>query len=277
MHMLDITTKNIVIGVMILVAVAVVYWMVVGLQPSESGTLSAPETSTEEAASEMVVEPLLTPIEHASFILTWGDEVLYFDPVGEVTDYDAYPAPTAIFITDIHGDHLNKDVIGALMKDGVDLIVPMAVKDELPTDLAMRASVMENGGVRTLRDITVTAVPMYNLPGESEKFHEKGRGNGYLLERDGYTVYNAGDTAGTPEMKALTDIDMAFVPMNLPYTMNVDDAAEAVLAFAPKVVYPFHYRGPDGLSDVEGFKSKVNAANPDIEVRLASWYPQKTE
>ncbi len=273
--MLDIATKKVGIGFVALIAVVLVYWITIASKTEETTAVVAEVPSDVDV--EMQTEPEVTPIEHASFILTWGDEVIYFDPVGDIGDYTQYPVPTAILITDIHGDHFNKDVIGALLTEGMDLIVPTAVKDELPTDLAMRASVMENGGVLTLRDITVTAVPMYNLPGGSEKFHAKGRGNGYLLERDGYTIYNAGDTAGTPEMKALTDIDMAFIPMNLPYTMNVDEAADAVIAFAPKVVYPFHYRGPDGLSDVEGFKSKVTAANSAIEVRLAAWYPTAAE
>lgn len=274
--MLDISKKSLLLGGLLLVAfIGIGYTLFMSPEPIKIPVVS----DNMESESEVVAAslPKVTPIEHASFYLEWGDEVIYFDPVGEVADYSAYPKPTAIFITDIHGDHLNKDVIAALLSEGVDLIVPAVVKDELPTDLATRATVMENGAVFAFRDITITAVPMYNLPGDSEKFHISGRGNGYVLERDGVRVYNAGDTAGTPEMKALEDIDVAFVPMNLPYTMDIAEAAEAVLAFAPKVVYPFHYRGPDGLSDVEAFKAMVTTANPNIEVVLAKWYPEAAE
>ena len=117
---------------------------------------------------------------------------------------------------------------------------------------------------------------MYNLPTAANKdFHTKGRGNGYVIERSGKRVYIAGDTAGIPEMRALKNIDIALVPMNLPYTMDVAEAAEAVLAFKPKQVFPYHYRGPDGLADISKFKELVNASNPKIEVVLLNWYPIK--
>src|SRR5690606_36671567 len=102
--------------------------------------------------------------------------------------------------------------------------------------------------------------------------HSKGRGNGYLLEMDGHRAYIAGDTAGIPEMRALTDIDLAFVPMNPPYTMDVEEAADAVLEFAPVTVLPYHYRTPDGLSDVARFAEIVNEGNPEIEVVQLEWY-----
>ncbi len=116
---------------------------------------------------------------------------------------------------------------------------------------------------------------MYNLPdAENKDRHTKGRGNGYLLSDGMMRVYIAGDTAGTPEMRALTNIDIALIPMNLPYTMGVDEAADAVLAFRPKKVYPYHYRSPDGLADVNRFRDLVTAGNANIEVVLAAWYPK---
>ena len=115
---------------------------------------------------------------------------------------------------------------------------------------------------------------MYNLPEAADSRHTKGRGNGYILTMGGKKIYLSGDTEDIPEMRALKDIDVAFVCMNLPFTMDINQAASAVLEFKPKIVYPYHYRGQGGLADVEGFKKLVNAGNPKIEVRLRSWYPQ---
>ncbi|MEO8732935.1 MAG: MBL fold metallo-hydrolase, partial [Flavobacteriales bacterium] len=121
-------------------------------------------------------------------------------------------------------------------------------------------------------DAHITAMPMYNLPDSPTAFHPKGRGNGYVLTFGGKRIYISGDTQGIPEMRALKNIDIAFVCMNLPYTMDVDEAADAVLAFKPKVVYPYHYRGKDRFSDVKKFKALVNAKDPAIEVRQEDWY-----
>jgi len=114
---------------------------------------------------------------------------------------------------------------------------------------------------------------MYNIPERADEAHTKGRGNGYVLEKDGARVYVAGDTEGTSEMRALKNIHVALIPMSLPYTMSVEDASEAVLAFAPTMVYPYHFRGSTGLSDIEKFKELVNKSNSDIEVVLLDWYP----
>lgn len=107
---------------------------------------------------------------------------------------------------------------------------------------------------------------MYNLREEALEFHPKGRGNGYIVELGGQRIYISGDTEDIPEMRQLTDIDIAFVCMNLPYTMTVESAASVVLDFKPKKVYPYHYKGTEGFSDVEKFKSMVTERNKDIEV-----------
>ena len=116
---------------------------------------------------------------------------------------------------------------------------------------------------------------MYNLPESATAMHTKGRGNGYILTIGGKRIYISGDTQGIPEMRSLKNIDVAFVCMNLPYTMDIKEAADAVLAFKPAIVYPYHYRGKDGLSDVNAFKSLVDAGGQKIEVRLRNWYPGK--
>jgi L-ascorbate metabolism protein UlaG (beta-lactamase superfamily) len=114
---------------------------------------------------------------------------------------------------------------------------------------------------------------MYNLPESASAMHTKGRGNGYVLGIGGKNIYLSGDTQGIPEMRSLKNIDVAFICMNLPYTMDVKEAAYAVLAFKPKIVYPYHYRGQNGLSDVNQFKTLVESGDKNIDVRLRNWYP----
>lgn len=218
--------------------------------------------------------PKISPIEHASFVMQWGSEVIYFDPVGDISLYAYVPAPTMVVLTDIHGDHFDVELLSQLVNSDVTFIGPEVVVPNLPDSIRGQMKVMKNDETAVFNAITFTAMPMYNLPGESARYHKKGQGNGYVMEQAGVRVYNAGDTAGTLEMRALRDIDIAFVPMNLPYTMDISEAADAVLDFAPKTVYPFHYRGIEGLSDVEAFKNEVQSQNPDIEVILLPWYPE---
>lgn len=136
---------------------------------------------------------------------------------------------------------------------------------------------MNNGEEATKNGLKITAIPMYNITEGRLDKHVKGRGNGYVLEKDGYRVYISGDTEGIPEMRNLENIDKAFVCMNLPYTMDVEQAADAVVEFAPKEVIPYHYRGTNGLSDVEKFKTIVNETNPEIKVTLMEWYPESNK
>jgi len=214
----------------------------------------------------------MIPIEHATGVMLWGDTVFYFDPTGGGEVFAEQPAAHIILVTDIHHDHFDPRTLGEVRGDAV-LIVSQAVQDLLQDELAEDTVVLNNGESTTLHDFHVEATPMYNVPESVDAFHTKGRGNGYTIEKDGFRVLIAGDTGNTPELRAMKDIDIALVPMNLPYTMSVDDAAAAVLAFKPKVVYPYHYRGPDGLADVKRFKQLVNENDPTIGVVLADWYP----
>ncbi len=131
---------------------------------------------------------------------------------------------------------------------------------------------MKNGDVQSEAGVTITAIPAYNIRPEALQYHPKGRDNGYVLTGGDCSVYIAGDTEDTPEMRALRNIHIAFIPMNLPYTMSVEKAAEGVLALKPKVVYPYHYRNPDSQSDTNLFKTLVEAGDPAIGVQLADWY-----
>jgi L-ascorbate metabolism protein UlaG (beta-lactamase superfamily) len=218
--------------------------------------------------------PTVIPIEHATAVIKWGETTLYIDPVGGAEAFENQPSPDLVLITDVHGDHLNSETLESILTDKTTLITPKAVADLLPEALMGKANVLNNGESKSFMGIEVTAIPMYNLREEARDFHVKGRGNGYVLEKEGTRIYFSGDTEDIPEMRALKNIDMAFVCMNLPYTMTVAKAADAVLEFAPKKVYPYHYRGKPDVSDVVEFKRLVNASNPEIEVVQLDWYPK---
>ena len=228
-------------------------------------------------ADAATVDHTLTvyPIEHASAVLTYGDKTLAIDPTGGIEPYADYSFPDLILITDIHGDHMDPETLGMLDTDDNEIIAPQAVADKLPAAWKDRVSVLANGESTQRFGMTIEAIPMYNLRTEALKFHPKGRGNGYVLTAGDQRYYFSGDTEDIPEMRALEDIDVAYVCMNLPYTMPVDAAASAVLDFKPDVVIPYHYRGTDGLSDTERFKELVNKGSTDIDVQLVDWYPNR--
>jgi len=213
----------------------------------------------------------IQPITHATLVLTYQKKNIYVDPTGGAQAFKGLAAPEVILITDIHGDHFDLKTIEAIESKTVIFVVPQAVADLLPATIDKKRIVVLNNGDRSNQaGIAITAVPMYNLPDAANaKNHPKGRGNGYLLTVGGKVVYISGDTADTPEMRALKNVDIAFVCMNLPYTMDVNSASQGVLAFKPKVVYPYHYRG----QDVNLFKSLVGTGDKNIEVRLRNWYP----
>ncbi len=255
-------------GVLLLVIVIMYALPKPSLEKADNTT----PTSGAPATFEPVEGVAVTPINHASLILRSGTSVIYVDPVGGAAPYAKQPAPTHILVTDIHGDHMSTATIAAIMTPTTAIIAPRAVLDKFDDALRSRTTEMANGQQTSTNGMLITAIPMYNIPETEKAFHTKGRGNGYLLTLDGKRVYVAGDTSGTPEMRSLANIDIAFIPMNLPYTMTVEEAADAVLAFRPKQVYPYHYREPDGFADVEKFKSLVNAGNPSIDVVMAKWY-----
>ena len=215
----------------------------------------------------------IIPIEHATAVLEWNEITIYIDPVGGKKAFEGQKIPDLILITDIHGDHFSLETLQELDTHKAKIMVPQAVADKMPQEFTPQIDVLRNGDSKERYEITVEAVPMYNLREEALKFHSKGRGNGYVLNIDGQRLYFSGDTEDIPEMRALKNIDKAFVCMNLPYTMNVYSAADAVLAFQPKEVYPYHYRGRPNVSDVKMFKTIVNNGNPNIEVVQLDWYP----
>lgn len=234
------------------------------------------EKSTEESAVTATpatnVPFTVFPVSHASFVATLGEVVIYNDPIGEAALFQKNGPADILLLSDIHGDHLSTSTVSALLSPETTIVAPQAVFDLLTTEQKAQTKVLKNGEEARISGINIKAIPMYNLPESEDSRHAKGRGNGYVLTSGQTDVYIAGDTADVPEMRALTSIDYAFIPMNLPYTMSVETAADAVIAFAPKVVYPYHYRTPEGKSDVEQFKTLVTKANPTITVELLPWY-----
>ncbi len=214
----------------------------------------------------------IIPIEHATAVLEWRDITIYIDPVGGAKAFEGRKQPDLILITDVHGDHFSVETLDALNTQKAKIIVPQAVADKIPEKFAPQLDILNNGDSKERYGITVEAIPMYNLREEALKFHTKGRGNGYILNFGSQRIYFSGDTEDIPEMRALQHIDKAFICMNLPYTMTPENAANAVLAFKPKQVYPYHYRGRPDVSDVSKFKTMVGE-NSDVEVIQLDWYP----
>jgi L-ascorbate metabolism protein UlaG (beta-lactamase superfamily) len=211
------------------------------------------------------------PVEHATFVMQWNGKTIVVDPIGGAAPFEAFGEADLILITDIHGDHLSVDTVAALAGPSTMIVAPSAVAEKFPESDRDQVTVVANGQSVEWGEAKIQAVAAYNLTPERQAFHAKGRGNGYLLTLGGSKIYISGDTEDVPEMRALEGIDAAFVCMNLPYTMEVDAAADAVLEFKPKVVFPYHYRGKGGMSDLDEFRSLV-AKDPTIEVRVLEWY-----
>ena len=214
----------------------------------------------------------IQPVFHASLVLEFNNLAIYVDPINGAETYKDLKKPDLVLITHIHGDHFDMKTLRGLDLTHATFVVPQSVADKMPAEWKNKIVVLHNGGSTVQHGIPIKAIAMYNLPGDSSVHHPKGKGNGYVLNLGGKRFYISGDTDATPEMRSLKDIDVAFVCMNLPYTMDVDEAAIGVLAFKPKIVYPYHYRTPNGFSDVAKFKSLVNAGDPSIDVRLRNWY-----
>jgi L-ascorbate metabolism protein UlaG (beta-lactamase superfamily) len=242
--------------------------------PAAEETTAAPAADTVMLDGDHVAtdrgDLVIHPINHATFAMAWDGHTIYVDPVGGAGNFAGMPDPDLILLTDIHGDHLDADTLAAVVGADTQIVAPQAVIDQLPADLQAAAHMLANGDQTAMLGVGIEAIPMYNLTEERLGYHEKGRGNGYVLSMGGQRVYISGDTEDIPEMRALEDIDVAFVCFNLPYTMTEEQAASAVLDFAPRIVYPYHYQG----SDVDKFASLVAAGNPDIEVRRGDWYPE---
>jgi L-ascorbate metabolism protein UlaG (beta-lactamase superfamily) len=228
--------------------------------PPHNPTASDTETTSSG-------ELKITPVTHASLMLEFSGKTIHVDPTG---DYSRMNKPAdLILITDIHGDHMSAPSVAQLKKAGTIVVAPTEVQKTVT-----EARVINNGQTQTVNvagtNIQIEAVPAYNLtrgPQPGQLYHTKGRGNGYILTLGGKRVYMSGDTECVPEIKALRNIDIAFLPMNLPFTQTAAEAAECIKAFRPKVFYPYHYRGTDLAPLSAGLQGQTG-----IELRLRNWY-----
>ncbi|WP_380053023.1 MBL fold metallo-hydrolase [Falsihalocynthiibacter sp. SS001] len=212
----------------------------------------------------------ITPISHASFILETPSAVIYVDPVGDPSQYEGKPPADLALITHQHGDHLNNETLAAIIGDDTKLISNQGAQAEMTPELAEKAQVIGNGETTDFGDIKIEAIPAYNTTEGRLDFHPRGRDNGYVLNIGDARVYVSGDTEDIPEMRALENIDVAFLCMNLPFTMDIEAAASAVAEFKPAVVIPYHYRGrDDGSQDPKEFAKLLDDA---VQVELADWY-----
>jgi L-ascorbate metabolism protein UlaG (beta-lactamase superfamily) len=218
--------------------------------PSASASAAAKAPSTRASKPEKLGSFELHPLYHGTlWFKVEGAKplIVWVDPWSEA-NLDDGPKADVILITDVHPDHFDEAAIAKVKGDKTTIVAPVAVTEKLKD-----AKALKNGGKLVEGPLTIEAVPMYNLkrgPSEGKLFHDKGRGNGYVLTADDKRVYISGDTECTDEMKALKNIDLAFVSMNLPYTMPPSEAAECVKAFKPKILIPYHYRDQN-LGDLD--------------------------
>jgi L-ascorbate metabolism protein UlaG (beta-lactamase superfamily) len=203
----------------------------------------------------------ITFLGHGTLMFTFGGKHIHVDPYSRVADYAQLPKADLVLITHEHGDHLDLAALGSVRTEDTQVILTESCAQQVPGGLVMR-----NGDVRTVQGVTVEAVPAYNVlhkRDSGQPFHPPGVGNGYVVTFGDKRVYVAGDTENIPEMKALQDIDCAFLPMNLPYTMTPEMVADAAQAIQPKILYPYHYGDTDTsrlvelLSDQEGIEVRI--------------------
>lgn len=237
--------------------VVITLFLVLGLTAAVSG-----QSKFEKDVIPTAKGPLeITFLGHASLMMAFDGLTIAVDPFGEVADYGALPKADLVLVTHDHYDHLDPKALKAVSKAGAVVVASKSCAPKLPG-----AVIMANGETRTERGLTVQAVPAYNIlhkRPDGQPFHPKGAGNGYIITFGDKRVYIAGDTEDTPEMKALRSIDIAFLPMNLPYTMSPDQVADAAQAFRPKVLYPYHTGDTDPQKLV-----RLLQGDKEIEVRI---------
>jgi L-ascorbate metabolism protein UlaG (beta-lactamase superfamily) len=197
----------------------------------------------------------ITFIGHGTLMLTYAGKVIHVDPVSMYANYATLPKADLILVTHEHGDHLDMTAIQAVSKPNTEIINSTSA-----AAILVNGTVMKNGETKTAAGIKIEAVPAYN-PGKP--FHPKGSGNGYVLTLGNMRVYIAGDTENVPEIKALKNIDVAFLPMNLPFTMTPEQVADVAKTMMPKVLYPYHFGDTNAgkvaelLKDVKGIEVRI--------------------
>ena len=203
----------------------------------------------------------ITFLGHATLMISFKGKIIHIDPVSQCADYSKMPKADLILVTHEHYDHCDLEAIGAIRTDKTLIVIPPDTAEQVKDGI-----IMKNGDKKTIQGLLIEAVPAYNLvnmrsPGVP--YHGKGIGNGYIITCGGKRIYIAGDTENIPEMKLLKNIDVAFLPMNLPYTMTPEMAAAAARSFMPSILYPYHYGDTDPEKLVQ-----LLADTPDIQVRI---------
>jgi L-ascorbate metabolism protein UlaG (beta-lactamase superfamily) len=231
-------------------------------------TISVPLLSQEKFEKDIIKtnsgDLIMTFIGHGSLMFEFNGLIIYIDPVMKEADYEKLPDADIILITHEHGDHMDLSAIKQILKEDCSVIMTQTCLNNLED--FKPAVVMKNGDVKTIKSISVEAIPAYNIEHkrpDGGPFHPKGQGNGYILTLGNIRVLVGGDTENTPEIKELKNIDIAFLPMNLPYTMTPEMVADAAKSFRPKILYPYHYGNTNTNELVELLKSEK-----DIEVRI---------
>lgn len=215
----------------------------------------------EDTIKTSAGELKITFVGHGTLMFTLGGKIVHVDPVSREADYSKMPKGEIILVTHEHGDHLDPQAIATARKAGTVVLLP-----EKCASAVTGATVMRNGDVREVEGLRIEAVPAYNIVNKrpsGQPFHPPGEGNGYVITFGNKRVYVAGDTENIPEMKKLTSIDVAFLPMNLPYTMTPEMVADAARVFRPKILYPYHFGQTDTSELV-----RLLAGEKDIEVRI---------
>jgi gluconolactonase len=236
------------------------YSIKMGVKGVEAMQSSAESKFEQDTIKTSAGDLKITFIGHATLMFTFGGKTIHVDPVGREADYTDMPKADLILITHEHGDHLDPAAVETLRKEGTQIVLTKACTE------TVAGIVMANGDVKTVDGLKIEAVPAYNIVHErsaGNPFHPTGRGNGYIITFGDKRVYIAGDTENTPEMKRLKNIDIAFLPMNLPYTMTPEMVADAAKAFKPKILYPYHYGQTDPNKLVELLKDTKG-----IEIRI---------
>ena len=203
----------------------------------------------------------ITFLGHGSLMFEFDGKVIHVDPYSKVADYTALPKADLILITHEHRDHLDMKALEPIRTGKTRIVLTELCAKQLPG-----GTVMKNGDEQKILGLQIHAVPAYNLVHKrdnGEPFHPKGNGNGYIVTFGDKRVYIAGDTEDIPEMSALKKIDVAFLPMNLPYTMTPEMAARAAKSFKPKILYPYHFGETDTQKLIDLLKDE-----PEIEVRI---------